>query len=442
MLAFACVAGSLLWAGSAGGEWRQWRGPLGTGAAPEADPPTTWSERRNIRFKAELPGLGHSTPVIAGKRIFLTAAVPHGEPLEPPSAAHDHVHDHGAHDNMDPTRKMRFVVIAFDRHSGKRLWTTTVRDAQPHEATHVTGSWASASPVTDGKRIYASFGSAGIYALDTKGKVLWEKDLGDMRTRHEHGEGSSPALWGKTLVINWDHQGASFLAALDTRNGKERWRVPRDEITSWSSPLIVEHGGRRQVIVAATGKVRGYDLEDGRLIWECGGLSRNVVATPLAAGGVVYVGNSYDWQALLAIRLDQAKGDITGKPAVIWSLDKHTPYVPSPVLTADGLCFIKHLSGVLSCVDPATGGVHWGPKRLPGIRQVFASPLAAGGRLYVADRNGVVSVLAQGKAFEVLATNRLDDAFSASPIAVGDTLYLRGEHHLYGIASTVAAEKR
>lgn len=407
--------------------WPQWRGPLGTGAAPGARPPLTWSESENVRFKIELPGLGHSTPVVWGDRLFLTSAVPHGEALE--TTSHDHAHDDGAHDNMTADRKLRFVVMAIDRNSGERLWTTTVRDARPHEATHSTGSWASASPVTDGKRLYASFGSAGLYALDMKGKVVWQTDLGDMRTRHEHGEGSSPALADGTLVVNWDHQGESFLVALSARNGKERWRVARDEITSWSSPLIVDE----QVIVAATGRVRGYALADGKLIWECGGLSRNVVATPVAADGIVYVGNSYDWQAMLAIRLEGARGDITDGPNVLWKLDRHTPYVPSPVLTDDALCFVKHLSGVLSCVDPLTGKPHWGPQRLPGLRQIFASPLAAAGRIYVADRNGATAVVERSGSFKLLATNRLDDAFSASPVAVGDTLYLRGERHLYAL---------
>lgn len=410
-------------------QWSQWRGPLATGEAPRANPPVVWSESQNVHFKVPLPGLGHSTPVVWGDRLYLTAAVPHGETQPAPAER-----DPGAHDNFAADRRMRFVVMAIDRHDGSVAWQTTVRDAQPHEGTHTTGSWASASPITDGERIYAFFGSQGLHALDKDGKVLWRKDFGTMQSRHGHGEGSSPALWEDTLVVNWDHQGSSFLAALDSATGEERWRVARDEMTSWATPLVVEHGGRAQVIVAATGKIRGYDLRTGAEIWSCGGLSRNVVATPVAKDGVVYVGNSYDWQALLAIRLDKAKGDVTGTDALVWTVDRIAPYVPSAVLAGDDLCFLRHLQGIFTCLDTADGTPRLGPVRLPGMRMIFASPILADGRIYVVGREGATTVLAHGETLDLLATNRLDDTFSASPIAVGTTLYLRGEKHLYALA--------
>lgn len=415
------------------GEWPHWRGPLGTGVAPGGSPPIRWSEEQNLRFKTPLPGLGHSTPVIWGDRIFLTTAEPHGKPVE---AHRDHDHDDGAHDNLPPERRLRFIVMAIDRRDGRVLWKRTVRDAVPREGTHETGSWASASPVTDGRHLWASFGSNGLYCLNMKGKLVWERDLGPMRSRHGHGEGSSPALHGNTLVVNWDHQGDSFLIALDKRTGRQRWRVARDEITSWSTPLIVEHAGKVQVVVAATGRVRGYDLADGKVIWECAGLSRNVVASPVAADGRVFVANSYDWRKMLAIDLDRARGDITGTEAVLWSRDRDTPYVPSPLLLDGTLYFLKHNHGIWTAVDAATGTEHYGPERLPGMRSIFASPTAAAGRIYVVGRSGNAVVLAAGKRFEVLARNRLDDTFSASPVIVGDTLYLRGERHLYALAES------
>ena len=411
-------------------QWPQWRGPLGAGVAPHGDPPISWSETDNVRWKVAIPGLGHSTPIVWGDRIYLTTAVSHGEKVAPPERDAP-----GAHHNMPPQRRQKFIVMAIDRRDGSTVWQRTVRDEQPHEGTHTTGSWASSSPVTDGEHLYASFGSRGLYALDRDGKVIWQVDLGDMRTRHGHGEGSSPALSGNTLVVNWDHQGESFVVALDKRTGKERWRAARDEITSWSTPLIVEHDGRQQVVVSATRRVRAYDLGSGELIWEVAGLSRNVVASPVAADGFVYLANSYDWQAMLAIRLEGARGDITGTDRVVWTRDRHTPYVPSPLLYDGMLFFLKHNQGILSNVDAHSGATHFGPERLPGIRNVFASPVGAAGRVYIADRAGNTVVIRRGAQLEVLARNRLDDSFSASPAVAGDEIFLRGEKHLYCLAA-------
>ena len=182
-----------------------------------------------------------------------------------------------------------------------------------------------------------------------------------MRVKHGHGEGSSPALYGDRLVVNWDHEGDSFITALDSASGERRWTVARDEGTSWSTPLIVEHGGTRQVIVAATGRTRAYDLADGRLIWECGGLSGNVVATAVHDAGVVYVANSYESRNMRAIRLEGARGDITGSEQVVWTRSRDTPYVPSPLLDEGKLFFLKHYQGMLTAVDAADGSSLFGP---------------------------------------------------------------------------------
>jgi outer membrane protein assembly factor BamB len=417
------------------GSWPQWRGPLSTGAAAEGSPPVFWSEESNVAWKVAVPGKGLSSPIVHGGRVYVTTAEAVGGPLAAPS---DDAHDDGAHDNVVPDHKMRFDVLAYDSDDGSLVWRTTVRTEQPHEGAHVTGSWASPSAVTDGERLYASFGSRGLYALDLEGKVLWERDLGDMRVRHAHGEGSSPALWGDTLVVNWDHQGDSFLVALDSATGKTKWKTMREEITSWSSPLIVRDGERVQVVVAATDRVRGYDLADGKQIWECAGLSRNVVATPVAAGGLVIVANSYDWQKMIAIRLDGARGDITGTASVVWERDRDTPYVPSPVVYEGRLYFLKHLQGFLTAVEAATGKTLFGPVRLGRVRNVFASPVVAAGRIYIPSRDGATLVAMAGTVFEALAVNQLDDSFSASPAVAGDALFLRGDRYLYKIAADKA----
>jgi outer membrane protein assembly factor BamB len=426
--------------GAAGGErgaaeaqqyWPQWRGPLGTGVAPHARPPVEWSEAKNVRWKAALPGKGHSTPIVWGERLFLTTAVPYGEAVKPRFPNRP-----GAHDNLPLTHPHEFVVLAVSRRDGKVLWQTTVHKEPPHEAGHHTGSVASASPVTDGEHVFAFFGSRGLYCLDTQGKLLWKKDLGQMHTKHGHGEGSSPALHGETLVVNWDHEEQSFLVALDKRTGNQRWRVARAEDTSWSTPIVVEHAGKAQVIVPGTNRLRGYDLTSGAVLWECGGLSSNVVASPVAANGVVYAGSSYDTRALMAVRLDGARGDVTGTNQVAWFRRRGTPYVPSPLLYDDSLYTLQHYQGILSRLDVRTGKDQPGsPFRLGAISNVYASPVGADGRVYVTSLEGVTEVLSHGgQAPKVLAVNRLDDSFSASAALAGRELFLRGERHLYCIA--------
>jgi len=415
--------------GDALDDWPQWRGPLGTGVAPRGHPPVKWSENNNIRWKVALPGKGHSTPIVRDDRIVLTTAIPYGAALKPRVPSRP-----GAHDNFATTHRHEYVVRAVNRKSGKVLWQRTVHKDLPHEAGHVTASLASASPATDGQRVFAFFGSRGLYCLDVDGKLLWKKEFGEMHTKHGHGEGSSPVLHDDTLVVNWDHEEQSFIVALDKRTGKQLWRVARAEDTSWSTPIIVEHAGKPQVIVPGTNRLRGYDLRTGAVVWECGGLSSNIVASPVAANGVVFAGSSYDTRALLAIRLDGARGDITGSKQVIWSRRRGCPYVPSPLLYGDSLYTLQHYQGLISRLDIKTGDDQGGPYRLEAIDNVYASPVAAAGRVYVTSRDGVTQVMSHGDPVpKMLAVNRLDDRVNASAAIAGRELFLRGERYLYCI---------
>jgi len=410
--------------------WPQWRGPLATGVAPNANPPIEWNDKKNIRWKVELPGKGHSTPIVWRDFIFLTTAIPHGEAIRPRLPARP-----GAHDNLLLTYEHEFAVLAVSRRDGKILWQRTVHKELPHEAGHVTGSLASNSPVADGELVFAFFGSRGLYCLDTSGKLLWQKHLGEMHSKHGHGEGSSPALYGDTLVVNFDQERDSFVVALDKRSGKERWKIPRPEDTSWATPIIVEHGGKPQVVISGTNRIRGYDLAGGAVLWECGGLSSNVVASPVSANGVVYAGSSYDTRALLAIRLDGARGDITESRQVLWSRKRGAPYVPSPLLYGDSLYTLQHYQGIVSRLDVKTGEAQGGPFRLGAISNVYASPVGAAGRIYITSRDGVTQVISHGdKTPRNLAVNRLDDTISASAALAGRELFLRGERYLYCIA--------
>ena len=410
--------------------WPQWRGPLANGVAPHANPPIHWSETNNLRWKIPLPGKGHSSPIVFGDSVYLLAAVPVGQAQKP-------VYDDapGVHDSVPVTHRHQFVVLAISRRDGSVLWKKVLREEWPHEGGHETGSLASSSPVTDGEHLYVFFGSRGLYGLELNGEVKWQKDLGRMQTLHAHGEGSSPVLHGDTLIVCWDHEGDSFLYAFDKHTGKQRWKVARDEKTSWSTPLVVEHEGKPQVIVSATKRVRGYDLTTGAQLWECAGLTDNVVSSPVYGHGVVIAGNSYYQQAMLAIRLAGAKGDITGTDRVAWKLNRMTPYVSSPLLYDDTLYFLRHNQNILSRLEPATGKLRGEPLRLEGINDfIFASPVGAAGRIYVTGRDGATVVLRHDRENATLALNPLEDSFSASPALVDRELYLRGERFLYCIA--------
>lgn len=410
--------------------WPQWRGPLGTGVAPDADPPIEWSETKNIRWKIELPGKGHSSPILWGDLIFITTAAPYGEELPPKYSGLL-----GGHDELPITRPHKFMVMALHRRNGKVLWERTVHEELPHAGGHYTASLSSASPVTDGELLFAPFGSWGFYCLDLNGNLKWQTNLGLMHPLHGHGEGSSPVLYRETLIINWDHEGPSFVIAFDKRTGKQHWKVEREPASSWTTPLIVENRGKPQVIISGSKRVRGYDLATGTLLWECEGLSvENVVSSPVAGNGMVFAGSTYDKQAMLAIRFDGARGDITGTEQVVWTRSKGAPYVPSPLLYGDSLYFLHHLQGILTRVNAWTGRDQPGPARLKGIGTVFASPIGAAGRIYVSDREGATLVLSHEDPPKVMALNRLDESFSASPAAVDRELYLRGEKYLYCLA--------
>ena len=422
--------------------WPQWRGPDGNGVSPDGDPPIRWSETENVRFKVPLPGLGLASPVVWDDKIFILSAVAADDAAYKASqeAAAKKLEAQEWPPSVEPV-KQAFVVLAFSREDGKILWQQTAAEKVPHESHYIDASWASASPITDGKRLFAHFGSNGLYAYDLDGKLLWARDLGDMRTRNGFGEGASPALDGDTLIVNWDHEDDSFIVALDANTGEERWRTARpDEVTSWSTPLVVEHGGRKQVVVAATGFSRGYDFETGEELWRASGMTVNTIPSPVHRDGVVYLASGYRGNAVQAIDLAKAKGVVNDTPAMVWTHDRHTPYVPSLLLYDNQLYFLKHFKNIFTSLDAASGEVIFTEKRLPGITNVYASPVGAAGRVYIIARDGQAVVLKHGRELEVLAENHLDDGFEASPAIVGNEMYLRGRKFLYAISDTGEAK--
>jgi outer membrane protein assembly factor BamB len=411
-----------------GAEWPWWRGPLGNGTSPDGDPPLRWSEQENVRFKVPIDGDGLATPIVWGDRIYVLSALPVDEADEAAPPASDPAEK--------PLPRQRYLVTAYDRHDGSVAWQRVATERVPHEGHHLESAWANASPVTDGERLYAHFGSAGTYAYTLEGERVWQVDLGDMTTRLGYGEGSSPALWGDTLVINWDHEGDSFVVALDKHTGEERWQSDRPgELTSWSTPLIREHEGRVHVIVAAAERTRSYDIRNGEELWSVSGLGMNVIPTPTYDEGILYLASGKrDFPRMQAVDLHDARGDLDGTAAVLWTRDRDTPYVSTPLLYRGQLYFFKHVQSFLTSVDAATGRTLFTER--VGLGRVFASPVAAAGRIYLLGREGKALVLEPGPTLKILAENHLDDGFDASPVIVGDTLYLRGRRFLYALART------
>lgn len=412
------------------GNWHHWRGPNADGTAPNADPPVSWSATKNIKWKAELPGRGSATPIVWGDQVFVVTAIDTGRAAAPDDLPKP---DPRFKANTKPPRTYhQFVVLAFDRGSGKLRWKHTAAERVPHEGHHDSHSYAAGSPTTDGKRLYVSFGSFGIYCYDLDGKLLWDRDLGRMHTRLAWGEAVTPVIHGDNLLLNWDQEADSALYCLDAATGKTRWKADRDEKTSWNTPLVVEHRGRTQVIVNATERVRSYDLETGKVLWACGGMTVNAIPSAVLGDGVVYVMSGYRGAAAMAVSLD-AVGDVTDTDKVLWRYGKGTPYVPSPLLVGDRLYFTEMNITLLTSLDVKTGKAVLDRERLPGVSAFYASPVAAAGRIYLVDRGGTTLVLEQGDRLEVLARNRLDDPIDASPVAVDKQLFLRGAKYLYCI---------
>jgi outer membrane protein assembly factor BamB len=416
--------------------WPEWRGPSLNGIA-RTDAPTTF-DVKNIKWKTDIQGRGFSTPIIWGDKMFLTTAIPVGKVAPPPAAENPTAQPQrgrGPGGGAGPMVEHKFDLMCVDRKNGKILWQKTARLATPHEGYHhLYGSFASNSPITDGKFVYVSFGSRGVYCFDMNGKLIWERDLGvKMKMRLQFGEGAAPAIDAERIYLNFDQEENSFFVTLDKRTGKELWRVSRDEVSSWSTPLVLQHAGRQQVILAASKKVRSYDVKTGKLIWECGGLGSNVIPVPIYQNGILYVMSGHRDPKLMAIKLGK-EGDLTNTDAILWTQTRGISYTLSPILH-DNKLYVVTDSGQLSCFNALTGEPYYHQVRLPRPYNFKASPVATNGKLYLASEEGNVIVVKLGDKMEVIATNLLEDEiFIASPIIVGGELFLRSHNRLYCIS--------
>lgn len=460
-----------------GGSWPQWRGPTADGlAAPDAEPPIHWDRDNHVLWKLPIPGRGNSTPVVSGHRLVLLTAIAaqsdavvteesssragsgaslegrnaeppdrpagrRGPPREgrrssppdrPPPGDLAQRDENPRRGGPDASPLQQLAVVCVDVNHGEILWQTVVTQVQPHERLHNTNTYASASAIIDGDRIYASFGSFGLYALSLDGEVLWQIDLGRMQTRNEFGEGSSPALHQDWLLVPWDHEGQSRLLAIDTADGRIRWQVDRDEPSSWATPLIVEHDGQWQVVTHGTNRVRSYRLNDGELLWECGGQATNPIATPLRHEAHVLCTTGHRGYATAAICLG-SRGDVTDRLSDGWLRTNIGSYIASPIIYRNRLYVTKGRDAILHVLDLATGEDVSPPMRLVGLDVLYASPVAAAGRLYFSARNGNTLVLEASDQPQILATNPLEEPLDASPVIIGNRIYMRGASHLFCI---------
>jgi len=392
--------------------WGHWRGPLGNGVSTTATPPLSFSNTDQVTWKVAIDGRGSGSPIVWEDSVFVVTAV---------------------ESSNGPRGQLSFQTLCFDRKTGQQRWKAVATEAIPHQGTHSTNGFASASPCTDGTHVYSHFGSRGLYCYTMDGRLVWKRDdLGKMETRNGFGEGSSPTLADDLIIVPWDHEGPSFLFAIDKLTGKTRWQVPRDEPTCWATPLIVKVGDSQQVIMNGQTSARSYDLKTGKELWRCAGQTDRPAASAVADDSLVYIGSGFRGAFLGAFR-PTGRGDIQGTANVAWTLDRDTPDVASPLLSDGRLYFYKGKSGLLSCVDAKTGKVHYAAQRIPGLNSTYASPVAAGGHVYLTDRSGAITVIKDSDKLQIVTTNQLGEPVDATPAPVDNQLFIRSENSLYCI---------
>jgi outer membrane protein assembly factor BamB len=414
-------------------EWPQFRGPNASGLSPSEKAPLHWNGEtgKGIAWKTEIPGLGISSPVIAGNRIYVTSAISSN-----PNAKLKHGL-YGSTESDTDTSKHAWKLFALDRATGKILWERTAHEGAPKTKRHPKSTQASCTPATDGKYVAAWFASEGLYVYDTAGKLVWKKDLGPVNAGwffepdYEWGAASSPVIYQGKLILQLDRQADSFLAAFNLADGKELWRTPRPEIPSWGTPTVVETKDGPIIVANGTKGIRGYSLATGKELWHIGPNSEITVATPITAGGLIYVANSYPPNSKTLAIKPGFSGDLSQTPdALAWSNNRGV-YIPTPIIH-DGRLYIVQNNGILHVYDAASGATAYQARIGQGGAH-SASPVAAAGKLYFPSEDGEIFVVKPGPAYELLATNPMGEVLMATPALAGNTLYVRGLKHLFAI---------
>ena len=420
---------------SSAGNWPQWRGPDGSGISTEKNLPAEWNTTKNIKWKTPIDGRGHSSPIVWENKVFLTTAI-EGE-VVPDAKAAKHMIDGKEFlhpDSIGANKKHTFKVIALNRDNGKILWQAVAFEGTPYDDRHRKSSYAASTPATDGKMVYAFFGSEGLYAYDFNGKLAWKADLGKMGTVGM-GTGTSPLIFEDLVIVQADEENAtaSFIVAFDKKTGKEVWKTPRKVQVSWSTPLLVKTAKRAELITSGTESIISYDPKTGKELWTHKGVESNAIPSPVANNDMVYLVAGFPAKIALAIRLG-GSGDLTGTPNVPWKYSKGTAYVPSPILYGDYL-YLTTDRGILTCIDAKTGEVKYEGGRIPVPATFTASPVAFDGKILLTSEDGDTFIVKAGPKHEVIGTNSVGEPVYASPAIADGRIFIRGEKNIYCIGS-------
>ena len=419
---------------SADDNWPQFRGPGARGVAAGANLPDQWSDSENVAWKTDIPGLGWSSPIVWGNRVFLTTAMSAGKVEEPKKGYY--IGSRG-----EDVEEMEWKVFCLDLASGKVLWDRTVHKGKPFGPIHQKNSYASETPVTDGRFVYAYIGNVGVFCLDFEGNTVWSETIAPHPTRMNWGGAASPVLFKDRLYIVNDNEEDSYILALDKRSGKKVWRTPRDEKSNWATPYVWENEKRTEIITPGTGKTRSYDL-DGKMLWWFTGMSGITIATPYSEGDLLFVSSGFTRdkkRPLYAIRPGAAdditlKDDETENSFIVWCNRTGAPYNPTTLIYGKVL-YVLLDNGRLSAIEPATGKPFYDSEKLPAGGNYTSSPWACNDRVFCLNEDGVTFVVRAGEKFEVLQTNKLadDDMTLASPAISGDRLLIRTAARVYCI---------
>lgn len=416
-------------------DWPQWRGPSGNGASGETNLPVEWSATEGVAWKADLGGVGVSSPVVVGERVFVTSQIGAGQSRQGPRLAQGTTAT-GERSIGAPRaaaaapESPAFLVEAFDKATGRRLWQHRVEAVGPMPTVHDKHNMASPSPVTDGTRVYAWFGTGQLVALDMDGRLVWQRHLGKEIGPFEinWGHSSSPTVFGDTLILLCDHQPASYLLAIDSRTGLDRWKVDRGSgRQSYSTPFVVTTPAGPELVVNSNQRVDVYDPRTGAFLWHVGGPNQFPIPSPAYRDGVLFVSRGYRSGPYMAVRAG-GRGDVN-ESHVVWQTPTGAPYISS-LVEVNGLIFMASDVGAVTVLDAATGERVW-QQRVNGI--FSASPVTGDGKVYFVSETGEVVVIRASRQPEVLARNDIGERLIASPAIAGGHLFLRSDDRLFAI---------